>query len=134
MKGGRGITLIELCLVVVIIALLAAIAYPSYTRLVVKSHRVEATEALMTLATKQELYFSEFRRYSDSLEELGVQLPQTTSGRYQLSLQLQNEGMGYLLLAEAIGLQSQDTECRSFSLNQIGQRNTAVPYTDSCWR
>ncbi|MCC5826452.1 type IV pilin protein [Alkalimonas sp.] len=130
----RGITLIELCLVVVILALLAAIAYPSYVQFVLKSHRVEATEALLTLAARQELYFSEFRRYTDSLLELGKSEPITLSGRYQLSVQLFDDGMSFLLRAQALGTQSQDTECATFSVNQLGQRNSAVPYAESCWR
>lgn len=129
-----GITLVELCLVVVIMALLAAIAYPSYLQFVLKSHRVEATEALLALAVRQELYFSEFRRYSDSLAELGTNKPYTLSGRYQLSVQSLDDGMGYVLQAQALGTQSQDTECAVFSVNQLGQRNTVVSYSTSCWR
>lgn len=133
-RKERGITLIELCLVVVIMALLATIAYPSYVQFVLKSHRVEATEALLALAAKQELYFSEYRRYSDSLAELGTSEPMTLSGRYQLSVQLLDDGMSFLLRAQAMGMQSQDTACAVFSVNQLGQRNSAVPYEQSCWR
>ncbi|MEE2002618.1 type IV pilin protein [Alkalimonas sp. MEB108] len=131
---ANGITLIELCLVVVIMAIVATIAYPSYLQFVLKSHRVEATEALLALAAKQELYFSEFRRYSDSLTELGTSEPLTLSGRYQLSVQLFDDGMSFVLRAQAVGVQSQDTDCAAFSVNQLGQRNSAVPYAESCWR
>lgn len=134
MHTNRGITLIELCLAVVIMAVLASIAYPSYVQFVLRSHRVEATEALLALASRQELYFSEQRRYSDSLADLGLNESLTPSGRYQLSVQVLAEGMGFLLQADAQGLQSQDTACAAFSVNHLGQRNTVVAYPEQCWR
>lgn len=133
MQRHNGITLIELCIALVILALLAGIAYPSYVQVVLRSHRAEASEALLALAARQELYYTEFRRYSSSLMELGLTELVTPSGRYQLSMEVAADGMSYQLVAVALGAQAADTECQSFSLNHLGQRNIGLSYADSCW-
>ena len=48
---SRGITLIELVIVIIIVGLLAAIAIPGYRQFVLRSHRAEAKTALMNLAS-----------------------------------------------------------------------------------
>jgi type IV pilus assembly protein PilE len=57
MKKSWGFTLIELMIVVVIIAILAAIAIPSYQSSVIRSHRSEAKVALQGLAQAMERYY-----------------------------------------------------------------------------
>ena len=49
-----GFTLIELMIVIVIVAVLAAIAMPSYRQYVLRSHRTEATRTLLNVAVAQE--------------------------------------------------------------------------------
>ena len=55
---SRGMTLMELMIVVVIVSILASIAIPSYIQQVRKSRRVEAKTALLDLAGREERYFS----------------------------------------------------------------------------
>lgn len=55
---SRGMTLMELMIVVVIVSILASIAVPSYIQQVRKSRRVEAKTALLDLAGREERYFS----------------------------------------------------------------------------
>ena len=51
-----GFTLLELLIVAVVVAVLAAIALPSYQDYVIKARRSEAKEALIRLALDQELF------------------------------------------------------------------------------
>lgn len=56
MKRCRGFTLVELLVVLAIVSILGAIAYPSYARHVVKARRVEAQLALVEAMQRQEQY------------------------------------------------------------------------------
>ena len=64
--GTKGFTLIELMIVVAIIGILAAIAYPSYLEYVKKSNRAEATVVLMESAQALERFYSVNGSYLDS--------------------------------------------------------------------
>ena len=55
-RHPRGFTLIEVMIVVVIVAILASIAFPSYQRYVLRSHRVEAQALLSEAAARQALH------------------------------------------------------------------------------
>lgn len=58
-----GFTLIELMIVVVVLAILAAIAYPSYLEQVKKGRRADAQGALMGLANAMERHYTENASY-----------------------------------------------------------------------
>lgn len=53
-SGIRGFTLIELMITVAVVALLAAVALPSYNQYVLRSHRAEARNFLLSVAQRLE--------------------------------------------------------------------------------
>jgi type IV pilus assembly protein PilE len=68
-----GVTLIELMIVVVIVGILAAVAYPSYTRYMAQSRRSDGQIALVKVASAEEKYFTDCNSYAGTLE--GVRQP-----------------------------------------------------------
>ena len=65
--GANGFTLMEVMITVVIIGILAAIAYPSYTNYVTQTRRSDATIALSALAAQQEKFFTQCGGYADTI-------------------------------------------------------------------
>ena len=63
MKKERGFTLIELMIVVVLIGVIAGIAYPSYRKHMVKTNRAAAQGYMMSLSTRQEQIMLDQRGY-----------------------------------------------------------------------
>jgi len=70
-KCMRGITLLELMIVVVIISILTAIAYPNYREYVTRAKRTEAKAALLQIATNQERFYLQNNTYTTNMTNLG---------------------------------------------------------------
>jgi prepilin-type N-terminal cleavage/methylation domain-containing protein len=60
---GRGFSLIELMIVVVILGVLAAIAIPVFSRYIRRGKASEAVTMLQNVRLKQEIYYQQFGRY-----------------------------------------------------------------------
>ena len=63
MQRQSAFTLIELMVTVAIVAILAAVALPSYTQFIVRGKLQEASSNLLAMRTKMELYFQDNRSY-----------------------------------------------------------------------
>jgi len=68
MRKSRGFTLIELMIVLLVIAVLASIAVPTYRQYVLRSHRVEAKSALLNVAAEQEKFYLQRNRFANDSE------------------------------------------------------------------
>jgi type IV pilus assembly protein PilE len=85
-RASRGFTLIELMIVVAVIGILAAIAYPSYQNQIRKSNRAAAQAVMMDAANKQQLYLSSQREYADTLAKLNITPPTDVSRWYEFAI------------------------------------------------
>ena len=74
-QKSRGFSLIELMIVVVIVAILGSIAYPSYLNQVTQSRRADAQAALMEAAQFMERFYTENNRYDRDTAGTAVALP-----------------------------------------------------------
>lgn len=89
MRGARGLTLIELLIVVVIVGILAAIGYPSYQNYLRKGARASAQTEMMKIADRQAAHLLDARTYaigSTALTTLNVTLPAEVTSKYTVTI------------------------------------------------
>jgi type IV pilus assembly protein PilE len=137
-----GFTLIELLLAVVILAVLAAVAYPSFIDAIRKSRRAEAMTALSAIQLAQERYRNNQPTYASDLADLG-QPSSTESGYYGLSVS--GSATGYTAVAVPASGSSQvnDGDCAQLSVQMDGGNlsygsaaasgTLVYPDTNRCW-
>ncbi len=121
-----GYTLVEVVIVLAIIAILAAIAVPSYQDYVLETRRSDAYIALTVAAAEQERYYALNNTYISDIQLLGGE--SSPEGFYTLSVEVENGG--YLLMAEPItgGVQTEDSDCLVITLNHLGVKSPV-----ECW-
>jgi type IV pilus assembly protein PilE len=137
----RGVTLMELLTVIVIIAILASVAIPTYRTYLLRSQRVEAKTALLQLQAAQEKFYLNGNAYTDAIDDAppdGLGLPGVSeTGKYEISVDLGDDGQSYTATAAPAdgGGQEDDTFCGSLTLTDTGVRGiTGDGNSAQCWR
>jgi type IV pilus assembly protein PilE len=137
----RGLTLIELVIVITVIGILGAIAVPTYRQYVIRASRTDAMTALLRVQAAEEKFFLANNTYTDLLTDappagLGL-VPASEHGKYELSIALADGGQAYTATATAAAGEGQDrdTDCGSFSITEGGVRSVSGDQTVAeCWR
>lgn len=106
-----GFTLIELMITVAIVAILAAIALPSYRQYIVRSKRSAAQAQMMDIANRQQQFLLANRNYADktALTASGYALPAEVNSNYSYDIVLSTTSIpSYTLTLTPIGGQTGD--------------------------
>jgi type IV pilus assembly protein PilE len=143
--------LVELVVAMLIAAILAAIAIPSYSNYVRKSHRTDAKNALLDLASLEERFFSTNNVYSSTWSDLGYSGTTAItvgSGYYTVAVPsilaataptATTVGVPatFTLVATAVNDQQKDSTCSTYTVTSAGARSAKDASnndtTSSCW-
>ena len=141
----RGVTLIELMIVLVILALIAGYAYPSYMRYVVDTKRTAATSILLQVADRQQQFFMDNKQFAANLTNLGFNanpfvvddegsatVAADADAVYSVTLSNVTQTTWTATAAPLHGQLSRDTGCGSLSITQAGTKASSGGGTN-CW-
>jgi type IV pilus assembly protein PilE len=135
-RAQRGVTLIELITVMVVVAILTAIAIPSYRAYVLRTQRTEAKTALLQVSAALERCFTRLNRYDDDdcAAARAPNLPFVTeNGLYEITARFPTPTTFELTATPRDG-QAEDTDCGSFSIDHVGRRSVGgTRGVDACW-
>jgi len=128
----RGVTLTELLIAMLIVALLTAAAWPGYGSVLQRTYRNDARIALLRIQHLQERHYAQHLRYASALGAHAdamtlVAAISSDGGHYTLSLSASGDGQQFTAMATARedGRQHRDLSCRRLSVDETGQRRSA---------
>lgn len=135
-KRSHGFTLVELMITVAVVAILAAVALPSYSSYVRRSIRAEAQSYMETVAGRQQQFLVDTRGYA-TLTQMNSAIPTPTrvSGAYTVAMPDPGTAPpSFTMTLTPTGNQTQDG-CGTLTVNQAGTKtatkNSAA--VSGCW-
>lgn len=135
-KNMRGVTLTELMIVIVVLGILATIAYPNYREFAARAKRNEARAALLQIATNQERFYLNNQSYTCELRNLGFNVAAgvtktiTETGSYNVRCTFADANR-YTADALYVPTDGEGGKCGTFTIDSTGLKGSA-PLGD-CW-
>lgn len=142
----RGFTILELLITVVVLAIIVAVALPSFMDSIRKGRRSEAFAALSALQQAQERWRSNNPTYAAALSDVGISSSTTGPGGYYTLAITTNTATAYEVKATAVSGTSQikDGSCANLGVQVTGgnikyascaacSSFTTYAASDACW-
>jgi len=140
-----GVTLLEMMVVMVILAIIVAYAYPSYTQFIVRAKRNAGKSMLLQVASQQQQFFMNNKRYATTFTEMGFPAATfmiTDDGSYcadadmdrVYNLSLSNiTATTYTVTATPqLRQAAKDTACANLTLTHTGLKGNSAG-GNKCW-
>ena len=141
----QGFTLIELVIAIAIVGLLAAVALPAYNSSIMKGRRVDAKNAVLDLAAREEKFFATNNTYVATMAQLGlnaaagattVAIMSGNTSYYTLSVPAQT-ATSYTINAAPTGTQTADA-CGTYVVDSLGSQTNfngagMIAASVGCW-
>lgn len=121
LQGARGFTLIEVLIAMTVLAILATIAIPNYSRYVTRGQLVEATNALGEYRVRMEQFYQDNRTYQNGGGNCGAALPANLTN-FAVTCVLAAGGQAYTATATGAG----STAGFAYGIDQANVRSTAA--------
>jgi type IV pilus assembly protein PilE len=132
LNATPGFTLVEAMVVVAILAIVVALAYPSYLEQIRKARRADAESSLLAAAQLLERCFTRINSYLVSDEGCPDPTGASQDGFYTISFADGSPtATTYTLVATPQGDQANDP-CNEYTVDHLGNK-TPVPGGHRCW-
>jgi type IV pilus assembly protein PilE len=139
--SARGMTLIELMIVVAILGIIVAIGYPSYQDHVKKARRTEGMGELLELADRMERHYSDTGSYDQTdgtdMTAAVIYRATTQNGYYALSIDNGTDNVQFTARAAPTSEGNQNSDkCGTFVLNSQGTKSVTGGSLSAadCWK
>ena len=124
MRRTAGFTLLEVMIAVAIVAILAAIALPSYTEYIKRARVVDATQALSSMRVKMEQHFQDHRTWANACGSTVISKAPGVVGQWNIGCT--NLGADTYTV-QASGIAGTSMAGAVYEINQSNQRSTVTP-------
>jgi type IV pilus assembly protein PilE len=112
------------------VAILAAVALPSYREHVRKSRRAEAQAFLMSVAAREQQFLVDTRAYSASLTDIGLATPSSVASAYTIALSAPAVVPPTFALTATPKSDQSSEPCGTLGIDQNGTKTAAI---SGCW-
>jgi type IV pilus assembly protein PilE len=133
----KGMTLLELMIVVAIVGILASIALPSFNDSVIKARRADARNSLFDWQLRQAEFFADNRSYArvSTVNGSGADTVDSGESYYDITATSSTTTTFQMIATPKSGTtQSSDSDCASyFCINQDGPLYTGSCAPQACW-
>ena len=140
-RRERGVTLIELMIVLVIIGILIRIAYPAYQNYVERARRSDGKAMLTDIAARQERFYADNNTYTVTMTDLGFSgtSPSSGEGFYTAGVAAGPSGSiatSYTITVTPVSAKwggSGDGTCGNLTLDSRGTQGSSAGSLSTCW-